>query len=147
MNSQYFSKEQIKAGEMQKLLDFLMAEAYGAGDHYNDIHIKPEDCGAFVVEWAQVPWSHDWGGQFVLLKEGQVIMTEYIFPDNHTELCYDEEDFNERLEEFLKENPGWEKTSYGTWTNRIENERYQRELFSSNKDISDDLSMEQREQQ
>ena len=131
MNSQYFSKEQIKAGEMQKLLDFLMVEAYGAGDHYNDIHIKPEDCGAFVVEWEQVPWSHEWGGHFEFINEdlGQVTMIEKIFPDNHTELCYNEEDYQERLDEFLKENPGWVKTSYGTWTNEIENERFKKELL------------------
>ena len=133
MNSQYFSKEQIEAGEMQKLLDFLMSEAYGAGDHYNDIHIKPEDCGAFVVEWVQVPWDHQFGGHFELIEEDQVVMLERIFPDNHTELCYDEEDFNNRLKEFLEENPGWEMTSYGTWTNRIENEKFRKEMEKEDK--------------
>jgi len=124
MNSQYFSKEQVKAGELQKLLAFLMEEAYGAGNHYNDIHIRPEDCGAFVIEWEQVPWSHEFGGQFVLLEEDQEIMTRYTFPDNHTELCYNKEDYEERLAEWLKENPGWEIEPFGKWTNRIENEAF-----------------------
>lgn len=128
MNRQYFSKEQIEAGELHKLLDYLMAEAYGAGEYYNDIHIKPEDCEAFTIEWEQVPWNHQFGGHFELIEEDQVVMIERTFPDNHTELCYDEEDFNERLKEFLEQNPGWVKTTWGTWTNEIENEKWKEYL-------------------
>ena len=43
-------------------------------------------------------------------------------------MCYDEEDYKERLDEFLKENPGWVKTHYGTWTNEIENEKFRKQL-------------------
>ena len=55
-------------------------------------------------------------------------MLERHFPDNHTELCYNEEDYQEKLAEWLKENPGWVKTSYGTWTNEIENESFRKLL-------------------
>lgn len=117
MNSQYFSKEQVANGEMQKLLDFLMSEAYGSGDHYNDIHIYPSDMGAFVIEWEQTPWSHDYGGKFEYIDEEHVVMLEKRFPDGSYELFHDEEEFNEQFNEWLKENPGWVKTDYDTWTN------------------------------
>ena len=39
---------------------------------------------------------------------------------------YSEEDYQERLNEWLKENPGWVKTSYGTLTNEIENEHFKK---------------------
>lgn len=61
MNRQYFSKEQIAAGELNDFLDVLLKQCYGKGDCYNDIHIKPEDCGSFVVEWETNPRSGEWG--------------------------------------------------------------------------------------
>lgn len=123
VNSQSFSKEQIENNEMTEFVNMLCKLSYGEGSTYNDIRIRPTDCGGFVVEWAEVSWDHQYGGSFEYVDDDQVVVKEYIFPDNHTELCYNDDDFNERLEEFLKENPGWEKTSYGTWTNTIENEK------------------------
>lgn len=133
VNSQYFSKEQVEAGELADFVTLLMKQCYGKGTNYNDIRIYPEDCGAFSVSWANVPWDHSYGGGFVYVEEDQVVMTEYMFPDNHFEYCYDEEDYKNRLDEFLKENPGWEKTSYGTWTNRKENEKFVETMKGENK--------------
>lgn len=124
VNSQSFSKEQIENNEMTEFVNMLCKLSYGEGSTYNDIRIRPTDCGGFVVEWAEVSWDHQYGGSFEYVDDDQVVVKEYVFPDNHTELCYNDDDFNERLEEFLKENPSWEKTSYGTWTNTIENEKF-----------------------
>ena len=96
-------------------------------EYYNDIHIYQED-SFIVLEWDHVPYDHSFGGRFVLVDEDQVVMTEKVFTDNHTELCYDEDDFQERLKEWLEENPGWVKTFYGTWTNEIENQKYREQL-------------------
>lgn len=115
MNSQYFSKEQIKAGELKQLLDFLMAEAYGKGEHYNDIHIYPADCEAFIIEWEQLPWSHDYGGNFKYVDEEQVVMYRKDFPDNHYEYFETEDDFQQALADWLIENPGWYKNEFGRW--------------------------------
>lgn len=101
--------------------------------YYNDIHIYQEE-SLIILEWDHVPYDGSWGGKFQFVEEDQFVMTEKIFPDNHTELCYDEEDFKERLEEFLKDNPGWEKTPYGTWTNRIENEQFIKKLEEEKKE-------------
>ena len=94
-------------------------------EYYNDIHIYQEE-SFIVLEWEHVPYSHEWGGKFQYIDEGmgQVVMIEKTFPDNHYELCYDEEDYEERLKDWLKDNPYWEKTSYGTWTNVEENRRF-----------------------
>ena len=124
VNSQSFSKEQIENNEMTEFVNMLCKLSYGEGSTYNDIRIRPTDCGGFAVEWAEVPWDHQYGGSFEYVDEDQVVVKEYVFPDNHTELCYNDDDFVCRLNDFLKENPGWEKTAYGTWTNTIANEKF-----------------------
>ena len=124
VNSQYFSKEQVKNNEMTEFVNMLCKLSYGKGETFNDIRIRPTDCGDFVVEWAELPWDHQYGGSFQYVEEDELVVKECIFPDNHTELCYDEDDFKERLDDFLKEHPEWERTSYGTWTNREENEKF-----------------------
>ena len=112
VNSQYFDEEQVKAGELYEFLSLLMKQCYGKGNNYNDIHIRPEDCGAFSIEWTTSPWDHSYGGRFEYVGEDQTVMTEYIFPDNHYEMCFDEEDFNQRLAEFLNDHPEYNKKSY-----------------------------------
>lgn len=73
--------------------------------YYNDIHIRQEE-SLIIVEWAQVYYEFETElGKFDFVDGNQVVMTEYFFPDNHTELCYDEDDYKQRLEEFLEENP------------------------------------------
>ena len=67
VNSQYFDEEQVKAGELYEFLSLLMKQCYGKGNNYNDIHIRPEDCGAFSIEWASSPWDHSYPGKLVAL--------------------------------------------------------------------------------
>ena len=116
VNSMYFSEEAVANGELNKLLKYLMDYSYSDNDErkmmlYCDIHIKPEDCGAFVVEWTQEPWSNEFGdrGGFEYVDCDQLVMREYSFPDNHYEYFETDEQFNEALEEWLEENPGWHK--------------------------------------
>ena len=135
VNSQFFDKKQIEQGQMTKLLDYLMSEAYDKGDYYNDIHIKPCDCEAFIVEWVQVPWSHEFGGSFQYINDDQVVLTEYKLPDgSYVDLASDD-DFKDYLDSWLEENPGWVKTQYGTWTNEIENKKFLEELKKSEEKI------------
>lgn len=56
----------------------------------------------------------DFGGEFKYVGDDQYVMTEYRFPDNHYEMIETEEEYQERLQNWLSENPGWVKTSYGT---------------------------------
>lgn len=114
VNRMYFSKEAVENGELQKLIDYLMSYSYSDNDRQNfqlycDIHIRPEDIGAFVVEWTQEPWSGDWGGSFQYVDEDQLVMTEYEMPDGHFVYFENEEEYRDHLEEWLKENPKWHK--------------------------------------
>lgn len=129
LNQQYFSKEQIEKKEHLKLLDYLMSESYGAGDHINDIRICPIDCEAFIIEWIQVDPNNS-EAKFQAIDDDQRVMTEYLLPDQSFIYFETQEEYNEYMEEWLKENPGWEKTQYGTWTNRIENEKFLEEYYA-----------------
>lgn len=134
MNSMYFTEKQAHNGEMVKFIKHLMELCYGDSDYYIDIHIKPADCGDFIVEWAQVRWDHSFGGSFVYVEEDQHIVTEKMFPDHHYEYFESEEQYNERFKEWMDENPGWEITPYGTWTNTIENEKFKKMMLEGGRD-------------
>jgi len=128
-NYQAFTPEEVEAGLLQDLLNYLLDHNKKNETQYYDIHITT-DGYCTIIEWTNVDYNQEYGpeGKFEFVPYNGQVMLEYDFPDNHRELCYDEEDYQERLDEFLKENPGWEKTSYGTWTNRIENEKFIKEL-------------------
>ena len=116
MNSMYFSEEDVKAGLMTKLIDYLCQYSYASGprdfSHYNDIHIKPGDCGSFIVEWEQVPWSHEYGGNFQFVDEDEVVCKELVLPDKTVVYTPSPE---EELAYWLDMNPGWTKDDYGNW--------------------------------
>lgn len=128
-NSQAFTPEEVKKGLHLDLLNYLLDHNKKNETQYYDIHITT-DGYCTIIEWTDVDYNQEFGpeGKFEYVPFDGYVMIEKTFPDNHTELCYNEEDYQERLDDFLKENPGWVKTSYGTWTNEIENERIRKEL-------------------
>ena len=74
-NSMYFPKEDIEKGLMQDFIAFLCRYSYASDSEiYIDIHIRPDDLGAFIIEWAQVPWSHEYGGGFEYVGEEQEVV-------------------------------------------------------------------------
>lgn len=135
-NSQAFTPEEVKKGLLKDLLDYLLEHNRKAEEQYYDIHITT-DGYCSIVEWTGVSYKFEGEeGKFEFVPSDGYVVLERSFPDNHTELCYSEEDYQERLDEFLKENPGWVKTHYGAWTNEIENEKYRKQLEEScNKSI------------
>ena len=86
---------------------------------YNDIHLYEEE-GAFIVEWVQIPYNHEYGGEFKFVDDDECVMLEREFPDRHYEYFSSEDDYKETLSKWLKENPQWERTPWGTWTNKEE---------------------------
>jgi len=128
-NYQAFTPEEVEQGLSQDLLNYLLDHNKKNDKQYYDIHIT-SDGYCTIIEWTDVRYNQEFGpdGKFEYVPIDGCVMIERTFPDNHTELCYDEEDFEYRLKEFLEENPGWVKTSYGTWTNEIENEKFRKEL-------------------
>ena len=86
----YFSKEDVGKGLMQDFISFLCRYSYESeGDVplYNDIHVKPDDLGAFLVEWVQVPWSHDYGGEFRYLSEEDIEKLEMVVDEDEADFC------------------------------------------------------------
>ena len=128
-NYQAFTPDEVEQGLLNDLLNYLLDHNKKNKNQYYDIHLTT-DGYASIVEWTDISYDRSYGpdGHFAYVPADGTVMIEKQFPDNHYEMCYDEEDYNERLKEFLKENPGWVKTSYGTWTNEIENERMRKEL-------------------
>ena len=129
-NSVAFTPEEVNQGLHTDLITYLVNyNAQGKSDDYYEIHIT-SDGYCMIIEFDKVPNNHAFGGTFKYVDEsdGDIVMKEYIFPDNHTELCYNEDDYKERLDTFLKENPGWVKNSYNCWTNELENEEVNQEV-------------------
>lgn len=120
VNSQYFSAERVQSGAMMDFVNLLLKMAYekdadGCGT-YNDVHIYPQDLGAFTVEWAQVPWAHDYGGQFQYIDEDQVVLFERSYPDGTYDYFASEDEYKEALDEWLSEHPGYHRNQWGMWT-------------------------------
>lgn len=110
MNNIYFNNRKHANKFIKFLLDYNQDSD---NEDYFEIHIYQEDTG-IIIEFDKVPFSRDWGGRFEYVDEDQLVVTELIFPDNSTELVpKGSEDI--RLDEWLKENPGWVKNEYGVW--------------------------------
>ena len=107
INRMYFSGPMFESGEMAKFIETLCAQAYCKQDPdvalYNDIRIRPEDCGAFSVEWVQVPWDGAYGGSFQYVDEDEVVCFERKMPDNTYQRFASEEEYQECLEEMQQD--------------------------------------------
>ena len=128
-NYQAFTPEEVEEGLHLDLLNYLLDHNKKNENQYYDIHITT-DGYCTIIEWTNVNYDEKYGpdGKFEFVPSNGQVMLEFSFPDNHYEQFYSEEEYQERLQEWLKENPGWVKTHYGTWTNEIENERIRKEL-------------------
>ena len=128
-NYQAFTPEEVEQGFHLDLLNYLLEHNRRNKNQYYDIHITT-DGYCTIIEWNDVSYNNEYGdeGKFEFVPYNGQVMLEYSFPDNHYEHFYSEEEYQERLQEWLKENPGWVKTHYGTWTNEIENERIRKSL-------------------
>lgn len=124
-NSEAFTPEEVSKGLHLKLVSTLLEISDEQEDSHYDIHIT-SDGYCTIVEWCQV--HEDFGGKFAFVDEDQVVMTEFRFPDGHYEMFESDDEIDESLAAWLKENPGWVKNSYGIWVNEEENERAKKAL-------------------
>ena len=129
-NSVAFTPEEVKKGLHSDLINYLVNyNTQNKSDDYYEIHIT-SDGYCMIIEFDKIPYDHAYGGTFKYVDEfnGDIIMKECYFPDNHTEICYDDEDFKERLDNWLKENPGWRKNEYGSWYNEEDQKAWKKYL-------------------
>lgn len=116
-NYQAFTPEEVKQGLFQDLLDYLMGYNKKNRERYYDIHITT-DGYCWVIEWVEVNYNEQYGqdGKFEYIPADSCVMTAYRFPDGHSEYFATKAEFEEVLEDWLKENPGWVKNEYGLWS-------------------------------
>ena len=118
----------------QKQLDALLDYNNDPNEkYYNDIHIYQEE-SLIIVEWDNVPYSHEWGGQFRYIEEDDVVMKEVHFPDDHYEFLFPEE-VDETLKKWHEDHPEWVQNQWGIWINEEENKKLLEEMTKEvNKD-------------
>lgn len=128
LNSLVFSKKEQELGLHLDFINTLLKLNKESTDHYIEFLVRQEE-EFVIIEWCQINYHcEDCYSHFKLVEPDQVVMLEYRFPDNHTEYVFNEEEGKELLEQWLKENPGWEKGPYGAWYNKIENDRLRKEF-------------------
>ena len=134
-NYKAFTPEEVKKDLLKDLLDYLVNYNTKSEKDYYDIHITT-DGYCTIVEWTDLMYDKSFGEEphFAFVDYDEVVMKEVCFPDNHYEYMFSDE-VDERFKEWLEQNPGWVKTSYGNWTNEIENEKYRKML---EKEVSQD---------
>lgn len=130
VNSMIFSRKDQEKGLHLKLINTLIEFNKESNDHFVEILIKPEDCNFLEVEWIENYYKteEEYSTHYKPVSTDQYVMMEYEFPDGHYEYVESYEQGNELLQEWLKENPGWEKTEYGRWVNKEENEKLLKEF-------------------
>lgn len=129
-----FNLEEQKKGLHTKFIETLLEYNRTSTDGYFEILITPagyED--TITIEFIQNYYDrqrdrHDNEDHFKAVGPDDHIMFEYQFPDDHFEWVESIEEGEERVEEWLKNNPGWIKTGYGRWINKEENERLRKEF-------------------
>ena len=125
-----FSKKDQEKGLHLKFLNYLLEFNRESDDHFVEILIKPEDCNFLTIEWIENYYEteEEYSTHYKPVSTDQYVMMEFEFPDGHFEYVESYEQGNELLQEWLKENPGWEKTEYGRWVNKEENEKLLKEF-------------------
>lgn len=123
-----FSKKDQEKGLHIKLLNTLLEFNSESSDYFLEILIKTEDFDEVRIEWIQNYYKSDYDTHYKPVSSDQYVMMDYEFPDGHYEYVESYEQGNELLQEWLKGNPGWEKTEYGRWVNKEENEKLLKEF-------------------
>lgn len=120
INSQAFTPEDVKAGLLNDLLDYLLNYNAKKTDGEFDIHIG-SDGYCTIVEWGEIVHDiNDYEG-FKWVDEDHELCKILRYPDNHYEYCLDE-DAEELMAHWHEENPGWKQNSFGHWINPAEAE-------------------------
>jgi len=118
-NSIAFTPDEVERGLLKGLLDYIVTYNTNNKDRYFDTHIW-NDGYSTVVEFIDRSYDFDYDcGRFEYVADNQKVMTEVILPDEHIEIVYPGSE-DKVYKEWLDNNPGWRKNSFGIWTNTPE---------------------------
>ena len=149
-NEKAFTPEEAKAGMVGEFVDFLVKQDAKSNEvkershtgGYTNINII-NDSYCVIVQWCDVFFNDD-SPKFEFVNEGETVATVLELPDNSTILCWDEDDAQEYLDEFLKEHPYYKKNKYGHWYDENEQKEWE-EWIKKNHPTIEDLDKENAE--
>ena len=121
-NSQAFTPEEVKKGLHLELIKYLLEYNEKSEKYYNDIHITT-DGYCTIIEWVCECHGEACTG-FSFVDHDEQVMKLVYYPDNSFGYAEDEDEANDMLLLWLRENPGWERNEYGHWYNKIEQEQF-----------------------
>ena len=128
-NSMYFSNEEVKKGMHLSLLDTLYKISLASNDTILHIHTYTEE-DAVIVEWCQHnPEFEDYDqNTFSYIGCDEYIMFAGEMPDKHYEYFHSKDEYQEALNEWLKEHPNYKQNRFGHWYDENEYNNVQETL-------------------
>ena len=128
-NEKAFTPKEVEAGMVTEFIDFLLkqdaktAELRTKNHKYTNINIK-HDGYCTIVQYCEVFFDED-DPCFEFVDEGEHVATVLVLPDNTTVLCWDQEDADETLKDFLKNHPYYVQNEYGRWYDTRESKQWE----------------------
>lgn len=122
VNSQSFTQEQVRDGELAALVKYLTEYGLGRDELgcYMDVHIS-SDGFVTTVDWVEVVRGFEDVGRFEYVGEDDVVMTEARMPDGSTRMVTKGDEPNE-VHRWLQSNPGWSYDPALGWSDGKESE-------------------------
>lgn len=112
-NQMTFSQAAVEKGALNQMIQILRGQYVDESIHsYPLITIRFEE-DYTILEWAE---CYDQGCTAEILDVDERVYKEIRLPDDTYVDIPAETDEKEFINDWLKDNPGWERTSYGTWT-------------------------------
>lgn len=107
VNSQSFTQEQVRDGELAALVKYLTEYGLGRDELgcHMDVHIS-SDGFVTTVDWVEVVRGFEEMGRFEYVGEDDVVMTEARMPDGSVRTVKKGDEPNE-VHRWLQDNPGW----------------------------------------
>lgn len=142
-NEKAFTPEEVKAGMVGEFVEFLMQQDMKSNEvkekshtgGYTNINIT-SDSYCVIVQWCDV-FFDDNSPKFEFVNEGETVATVLELPDNSTVLCWDEDDAQEYLDDFLKEHPYYKKNEYGRWYDENEQKEWEEWVKKNNPEYAE----------
>ena len=109
INEQSFTPTEVEEGLHLDLIKHLLDYNKKSKDHYNEIMITT-DGYCTIIEWVNLPYHKEWGGHYEYIDEdkNEHVVVKYRLPDG-SYIDIEPGTEKEVLEDWLKDNPGWEK--------------------------------------
>ena len=102
----------------KKLIDYFFQYNEKSTDHYIDFHVTTDGL-CTIIEWIDVPYTHEWGGAFQFVGFEEQVCHRLEFPDGTSIRIGDEEwEEKEAIIDFLNEHPEWDYDPYLRGWNR-----------------------------